>query len=64
MLPAIPPIALTFWRWSLALAILLPFVARPLWQHRAAVRRWAEAVWADWADQHEFVRRWAEGGSE
>ncbi|BCD84770.1 hypothetical protein PSm6_11770 [Pseudomonas solani] len=35
----IPPIALTFWRWSLALAILLPFVARPLWQHRAAVRR-------------------------
>ena len=32
--------------------------------HRAAVRRWAEAVWADWADQHEFVRRWAEGGSE
>lgn len=34
----IPPFALSFWRWSLALAMLLPFVARPLWQHRAALR--------------------------
>lgn len=34
----IPPFALSFWRWSLALVLLLPVVARPLWQHRAAVR--------------------------
>ncbi|WP_298183160.1 DMT family transporter [uncultured Pseudomonas sp.] len=34
----IPPLALSFWRWSLALALLLPFVARPLWQHRAELR--------------------------
>jgi len=29
--------------------------------HRAGVRQWAEAVWMDWADQHDFIRRWAEG---
>ncbi|MGB4075255.1 DMT family transporter [Pseudomonas sp.] len=34
----IPPFALSFWRWSLALVLLLPFVARPLWRHRAQVR--------------------------
>ncbi|PKM24506.1 MAG: EamA family transporter [Gammaproteobacteria bacterium HGW-Gammaproteobacteria-13] len=34
----IPPFALSFWRWSLALVLLLPFVAKPLWQHRAALR--------------------------
>lgn len=34
----IPPFALSFWRWSLALALLLPFVAKPLWQHRAQIR--------------------------
>lgn len=34
----IPPFALSFWRWSLALALLLPFVAKPLWQHRTQVR--------------------------
>ncbi|QLC73820.1 DMT family transporter [Pseudomonas sp. LPB0260] len=34
----IPPFALSFWRWSLALALLLPFVAAPLWRHRAALR--------------------------
>ncbi|PTS83800.1 EamA family transporter [Pseudomonas sp. HMWF032] len=33
----IPPFALSFWRWSLALVLLLPFVAKPLWQHRAAL---------------------------
>lgn len=33
-----PPFALAFWRWSLALALLLPFVARPLWQHRLQLR--------------------------
>ena len=30
----IPPFALSFWRWSLALTLLLPFVAKPLWRHR------------------------------
>lgn len=30
--------------------------------HRAAVRRWADAVWADWSDQHDFIRRWAAQG--
>jgi len=34
----IPPFALSFWRWNLALALLLPFVAKPLWQYRAQVR--------------------------
>ncbi|WP_233281992.1 DMT family transporter [Pseudomonas mangiferae] len=34
-----PPFALAFWRWSLALALLLPFVIRPLWQRRDALRR-------------------------
>lgn len=42
---SIPPMSLAFWRWSLALAILLPFVARPLWQQRAAVR---SAGWRLW----------------
>jgi len=27
--------------------------------HRRAVRRWAEATWRDWADQHDFIRAWA-----
>lgn len=35
----VPPLGLAFWRWSLALACLLPFIARPLWQQRALVRR-------------------------
>ena len=26
--------------------------------HARAVRAWAEAAWLDWADQHDFVRRW------
>jgi drug/metabolite transporter (DMT)-like permease len=34
----IPPLALAFWRWNLALLILLPVVAVPLWQHRYQVR--------------------------
>lgn len=29
--------------------------------HAAAVRRWAESVWAAWADQHDFIRRWSKG---
>ena len=27
--------------------------------HEEAVRRWASSVWEAWADQHEFIRRWA-----
>ncbi|MCU1717719.1 DMT family transporter [Pseudomonas sp. 5P_3.1_Bac2] len=34
----IPPLALAFWRWNLALVILLPIVALPLWRHRQQVR--------------------------
>ncbi|MBU0807517.1 MAG: DMT family transporter [Gammaproteobacteria bacterium] len=34
----IPPFALSFWRWSLALVLLLPFVAKPLWLHRTELR--------------------------
>jgi len=30
--------------------------------HRAAVRLWARSAWADWADQHDLVRRWAQQG--
>lgn len=30
--------------------------------HALAVRRWAEAVWADWADCHDFIRSWAQDG--
>lgn len=35
----IPPFTLAFWRWSLALAIVLPFVIKPLWRHRADLLR-------------------------
>jgi drug/metabolite transporter (DMT)-like permease len=34
----IPPFALSFWRWCLALSLLLPFVLAPLWRHRCALR--------------------------
>ena len=34
----IPPLGLAFWRWCLALACLLPFIAVPLWRQRAAIR--------------------------
>ena len=30
--------------------------------HCAAVRRWAGSVWADWVDQHDFIRGWAQQG--
>ncbi len=30
--------------------------------HEKAVRAWAQAVWADWADHHDFIRRWASEG--
>jgi len=34
----IPPLGLTFWRWSVAALIMLPFVGRELWQHRSQIR--------------------------
>lgn len=30
----LPPVGLSFWRWSLALLLLLPFTAKGVWQHR------------------------------
>jgi len=35
----IPPIAFNFWRWALALLILLPFCGRDLVRHRALILR-------------------------
>lgn len=35
---AIPPLTLSFWRWTLATCLLLPFVARSIWAHRATLR--------------------------
>ena len=35
----IPPLTLTFWRWGVAGAVMLPFVAYRIWQHRALIRR-------------------------
>ncbi|NMY65608.1 DMT family transporter [Pseudomonas sp. WS 5018] len=34
----IPPLGLSFWRWVLAASLLLPFVARGIWAHRATLR--------------------------
>jgi len=33
-----PPLALSFWRWALAFAILLPFAARSIRAHRGTIR--------------------------
>lgn len=33
-----PPLALSFWRWALAFAVLLPFAARSLHRHRRTLR--------------------------
>ncbi|HEY9079198.1 DMT family transporter [Magnetovibrio sp.] len=35
----IPPLNLTFWRWLASGLILLPFVARGIWLHRALIRK-------------------------
>lgn len=41
----IPPITMGFWRWVLALLILLPFTAPELWRHRQIVRaKWRELM--------------------
>ncbi|MEH6388719.1 DMT family transporter [Pseudomonas profundi] len=41
----LPPIGLSFWRWTTALALLLPFTVRGLWQHREVLlTRWKHVV--------------------
>lgn len=41
----IDPVALSFWRWLVALAALLPFTARSLWTHRLVLaRHWLAVV--------------------
>lgn len=35
----IPPVALAFWRWALALGFLLPWAAATLWRQRAEIAR-------------------------
>ena len=41
----VPPSALTFWRWAIALALLLPFVGPRLWAARGLlVREWRPIV--------------------
>jgi drug/metabolite transporter (DMT)-like permease len=35
---AFPPLALSFWRWALAFALIAPFAAASLWRHRTAIR--------------------------
>jgi drug/metabolite transporter (DMT)-like permease len=41
----VPPSALTFWRWAIALAVLLPFVGPRLWAARGLlVREWRPIV--------------------
>ncbi|WP_331456688.1 EamA family transporter [Halopseudomonas litoralis] len=30
----LPPISLSFWRWTLALLLLLPFTIKGLWRYR------------------------------
>ena len=32
--------------------------------HEKMVRRWAQATWDDWADQHDFIRKWATGAGK
>jgi drug/metabolite transporter (DMT)-like permease len=37
-----PPLALSFWRWALAFAVLAPFAARSIWRERRVIRaHWA-----------------------
>jgi len=41
----IPPFTLAFWRWAVALVILLPLVGPSLWQHRHTLRRAGWRLW-------------------
>ncbi len=41
----LPPVAMAFWRWSLAALLLLPFVLRPMYRQRALLRaNWARLM--------------------
>ncbi len=41
----IPPVALNFWRWAVALLLLLPFTGGDLWRHRAVLlARWPHLI--------------------
>lgn len=57
-LPELPP------RPAFAMTVADMLDAKHPDAHAAAVRRWAAAVWADWADQHDFIRRWANTASK
>lgn len=35
----IPPVAMAFWRWTIAFVVVLPFAWRPLVKHRVVLRR-------------------------
>jgi drug/metabolite transporter (DMT)-like permease len=39
MVSDVPPIGFAWWRWTIALAIFLPFTARGIWRDRALIRR-------------------------
>ena len=39
MVDEIPPVTLAYLRWSTAVLILLPFLARSLWRHRTAIHQ-------------------------
>lgn len=39
-----PPLALSFWRWALAFAILAPFAVRSIWAHRDTIRSHWQAL--------------------
>ncbi|MEO3430742.1 DMT family transporter [Pelagibius sp. CAU 1746] len=42
---AFPPVALAFWRWTLAFCLLLPFAAATLWRYRfAALKEWRDLL--------------------
>lgn len=42
---AIPPFSLAFWRWAVALMILLPLAGPSLWQHRHTLRNAGWRLW-------------------
>jgi drug/metabolite transporter (DMT)-like permease len=35
----LPPLAMAFWRWTIAFFVLLPFAAAPMWRARAIIAR-------------------------
>lgn len=41
----IPPFSLGFWRWALALGLLLPLAGASLWRHRQLLRRAGWRLW-------------------